>query len=94
MIIIIINKYYYSVVESKKLQEHLTTEKNKTNDSVTQVKNRSQTARDQTSGRRAVSSAERVASEHCIRWFRVYITDVDKGGGSPPPMVGQKRLFC
>ena len=33
-----INEYYYSVVESKKLQEHLTTEK-KTNDSVTQDKN-------------------------------------------------------
>ena len=29
-------------MESKKLQEHLTAEKNKTNDSVTQVKNTSQ----------------------------------------------------
>jgi len=43
MIIIIINEYYYRAVESKKLQEHLTTEKNKTNDSITQDKNRSQT---------------------------------------------------
>jgi len=75
----------------KKLQEHLTTEKNKTNDSVTQVKNRSQTVRDQTSGRRAVSWAERVASEHCIRWFRVYITDVDKGGGPAPPPNGRAK---
>jgi len=49
IITIIINEYYYSVMESKKLQEHLTTEKNKTNDSVTQVKNRSRTVRDQTS---------------------------------------------
>jgi len=57
VIIIIINEYYYSVVVSKKLQEHLTTEKNKTNDSVTQVKNSSQTVRDQTSSRSAVSSA-------------------------------------
>ena len=56
IIIIIINEYYYSVVVSKKLQEHLTTEKNKTNDSVTQVKNSSQTVRDKTSSRRAVSS--------------------------------------
>ena len=50
LFIIIINKYYYCAVESKKLQEHLTTKKNKTNDSVTWVKNRSQTVRDQTSG--------------------------------------------
>ena len=51
------NYYYYihSGVESKKLQEH--SRKNKTNDSVTQVKNRSQTVRDQTSSWRAVSSA-------------------------------------
>ena len=41
----------------KKLQEHLTTEKNKANDSVTQVKNRSETVRDQTSAWTAVSSA-------------------------------------
>ena len=34
----------------KKLQEHLTTEKNKTNDSVMQDKNRNQTVRDQTRG--------------------------------------------
>ena len=33
------NEYYYSAVESKKLQEHLTTEKNKTSESVTQDKN-------------------------------------------------------
>jgi len=50
IIIIIINEYFYSAVESQKLQEHLTTEKNKTNYSVTQDKNRSQTVRDQTSG--------------------------------------------
>ena len=50
IIIIIINEYFYSAVESQKLQEHLTTEKNKTNDSVTQDKNRSQTVRDQRSG--------------------------------------------
>jgi len=37
--IIIMNEYYYSAVKSKKLQEHLTTEKNKTSDSVTQDKN-------------------------------------------------------
>ena len=46
-IIVIINEYYYSAVESKKLQEHLTTEKNKTNDSIMQDKNRSQTVGDQ-----------------------------------------------
>jgi len=50
IIVIITNEYYNSAVDSKKLQEHLTTEKNKTNDSVTQVKNRNQTVRDQTSG--------------------------------------------
>jgi len=48
------NEYYYSAVKSKKLQEHLTTEKKKTNNSVTQDKNRSQTVKDQTSGWRAV----------------------------------------
>jgi len=42
------NECYYSAVESKKLQENLTTEKNETNDSVTQVKNGRQTVRDQT----------------------------------------------
>ena len=48
--------YYYKQVlllcrrVQKKLQEHLTTKKNKTNDSGTWVKNRSQTVRDQTSG--------------------------------------------
>jgi len=40
--LLFINEYYYSAVESKKLQEHLTTEKNKTNDSITQDKNSSQ----------------------------------------------------
>ena len=35
-------RIYYSAVESKKLQEHLTIEKNKTNDSITQDKNSSQ----------------------------------------------------
>jgi len=47
---LLMNEYYYSVMESKKLQEHLTTEKNKTNDSITQVKNRNQTVGDQMSG--------------------------------------------
>jgi len=47
--------YYYKLIllqcrgVKKKLQEHLTIEKNKTNDSITQVKNRSQTVRDQVS---------------------------------------------
>jgi len=51
IIVIITNEYYNSAVDSKKLQEHLTTEnKKQKNDSVTQVKNRSQTVRDQTSG--------------------------------------------
>ena len=54
MIIIIINKYYCSAIKSKKSQEHLTTEKNKTNDSITHVRNRNQTVRDQTSSWRAV----------------------------------------
>jgi len=44
------NEYYYSAVQSKKLQGHWTTEKNKTNDSVTQDKNGSQTVGDETSG--------------------------------------------
>ena len=42
LLFIVINEYYYSAVESKKLQEHLTTEKNKTNDNITQDKNSSQ----------------------------------------------------
>ena len=50
LIIIIIKEYYYSTGSRKKLQEHFTTEKNKTNDSVTRVKNRSQTVRDETRG--------------------------------------------
>jgi len=36
---IIINEYYYSAVGVKQLQEHSTTEKNKTNESVAQDKN-------------------------------------------------------
>jgi len=35
--IIIINEYYYSAMKSKKLQEHLTAEKNKTNDVYTHI---------------------------------------------------------
>jgi len=41
MIIISINKYYYSAVESKN-STALNNDKNKTEDSVTQVKNKSQ----------------------------------------------------
>jgi len=40
--VIIIIEYYYSAVEWEKLQEHLTT-KNKTDNSVMQDKNKSQT---------------------------------------------------
>jgi len=53
--IIIMNEYYYSAVESKKLQEHLTTEKNRTSDSVTQDKN----------GVR-LREIERAAEEQCV----------------------------
>jgi len=42
-------------VESKKLIEHLTTEKDKTNESVTQVENMSQT-----------QEIERAAEEQCL----------------------------
>jgi len=48
------NEYYYSAVESKKLQQHLTTEKNKTNDSVTWVKNR-------------LSEIKQAAEEQCLQ---------------------------
>jgi len=49
IIIIVINEYYYSAMESKKTSKALN-RTNKTNDSVMQDKNRSQTAKDQTSG--------------------------------------------
>jgi len=48
-VIIITNEYYYTAIESKKTSRALN-KKNKTSDSVTQDKNRSQTVRDQTSG--------------------------------------------
>jgi len=40
LLLLLQTNIYYSAVESKKLQEHSTTEKNETNDSVTRVKNR------------------------------------------------------
>jgi len=49
IIIIIINEYYYSAKESKITSRALYNRKNKTNYSVTQDKNRSQTVRAQMS---------------------------------------------
>ena len=48
IIIIIINEYYYSAIESKITSRAVNNRKNKTNYSVTQDKNRSQTVRAQT----------------------------------------------
>ena len=48
--VIIINKSCCSAMSRKKLQEHFTAEKNKTNNSVTRVEAVSQTVRDQMSG--------------------------------------------
>ena len=51
LLLILQNEYYFIMPWSqKKLQEHLITAENKTNDSVTQDKKRSKTVRDQMSG--------------------------------------------
>ena len=64
--IIIINEYYYSAIESKITSRALNNRKNKTNYSVTQDKNRSQTVRAQTSSCRAVSSSVSTFVQHSI----------------------------
>ena len=66
IIIIIINEYYYSAIESKITSRALNNRKNKTNYSVTQDKNRSQTVRAQTSSWRAVSSSVSTFVQHSI----------------------------
>jgi len=59
---------YYSAMESKKTSKALN-RTNKTNDSVMQDKNRSQTAKDQTSGWRAVSWAVVWRRSAMVTWW-------------------------
>ena len=59
---------YYSAMESKKTSKALN-RTNKTNDSVMQDKNRSQTAKDQTSGWRAVSWAVVWRRSAMVTWL-------------------------
>jgi len=71
---IIINEHYYSAVESKKLQEHLTT-KNKPTTVSRRIRTGAKTVRDQTSGWRAVYWAVVWRRSAMATWWHQIVCD-------------------